>query len=902
MAHEQVWWPSLGFPLGVTTFTKAECNKLQATFQAKLVAKMGFNRTMANSIRYGPIQYGGLGLKTIWNEQGLKHALLAITHLRASDADGTNMMISLSASQLEAGTDKPILEQKWDDYSKYITPTWITKTWEFLSENNIQLRIPDTWTPLPQRINDTFIMDHATRLYNKNPATLQKINRCRMYLKATTISDITEATGRSIEDHAWKGNLPKHRKSQLNFPQYKRPPPQDWTAFRKFLKKLLTDPTNTKSNLHEDFRLGPWHRQRHETWQSTYSPSTERLYIQKPNHTLYSYGKGRANTRFEAHTRTNHNTLPNDNIPITITSQLNTTGIPTQTNRTQQRQHNPTTPRTQTPANQTDQFNCPNIPNELRSILSNLPPWQKQRIENLSLCPGFETLYSATYLMKQLGSASDGSAPYHGSFAWKIVNLQTESTLAQGGGSCQHYTEMTSHRMETDGILGRDILLTALQLWKPLLPPYDSTILHYCDNQEAVDRSNKSDLPHLTNFTLHDYDQHNAIKSLRNKHPPSKTIWIKGHQDKNQPTETLPYPTRLNIECDELANNYHQQNPHFLEPPPTTQLFKNDQSITWNYTGYIRFQASEGPLRKRILEKHPDWNNKTFDSIAWTAIGRANSKLPQHRQARTTKLQHNWIPTLKRMQNRDNSINGRCPNCNTRQYETKDHIIRCPNTDIANAREIALVNLTVTLSKMETPPDLSHALLYGIEKWIDQERDRNNPTPIDWPPGTYTYDHTKHKPIADAFHMQSQIGWDELMRGRICKGWGDVIQQHYQRTKAPKAQNRDTWEHNTIDKIWEIFDATWTARNALKHGATEDENNKIRDEKTNQKINDIYRYKQHKVSIQDLRLFHTPLATILHKSHAYKQAWLKSINVAITAWAKEQGNDNPHDPGPQAQA
>ena len=136
-----------------------------------------------------------------------------------------------------------------------------------------------------------------------------------------------------------------------------------------------------------------------------------------------------------------------------------------------------------------------------------------------------------------------------------------------------------------------------------MLPPYDSTIPHYCDNQEAVDRSNESDLPHLTNFTLHDYNQHNAIKSLRNKRPQSKTIWIKGHQDKNQPTETLPYPTRLNIECDELANSYHQQNPHFLEPPPTTQLFKN---VTWNYTRYIRFQASEGPLQKRILEKHPD--------------------------------------------------------------------------------------------------------------------------------------------------------------------------------------------------------------------------------------------------------------------------------------------------------
>ena len=293
-AHESVWWPSIGFPLGITTFSKTECNKIQASFQSKFVAKMGYNRSMANAIRYGPLQYGGIALKTIWTEQGLKHLLLAISHLRAGDIVGTELQISLSTSQLEAGIQTPILQSDWRVYGKYITRTWATTTWEFITDNNLQLRIPNAWTPSPQRLNESFLMEHATRQFTNGAAKLQKINRCRLFLKVITLSDITDATGRYIENHIWKGQRPTHRKTTLNFPQYERPPTTDWTAFRKFLKTLLTDPLNPKSQLLIEHRLGHWHQQRHETWQTHFSPTTRRLYTQKPHQSLYSYGKQRA--------------------------------------------------------------------------------------------------------------------------------------------------------------------------------------------------------------------------------------------------------------------------------------------------------------------------------------------------------------------------------------------------------------------------------------------------------------------------------------------------------------------------------------------------------------------------------------------------------------------------------
>jgi hypothetical protein len=40
IAHDRVWWPSLSYSLGATTFSKQECAKLQSTFQASFLGKM----------------------------------------------------------------------------------------------------------------------------------------------------------------------------------------------------------------------------------------------------------------------------------------------------------------------------------------------------------------------------------------------------------------------------------------------------------------------------------------------------------------------------------------------------------------------------------------------------------------------------------------------------------------------------------------------------------------------------------------------------------------------------------------------------------------------------------------------------------------------------------------------
>jgi hypothetical protein len=64
---------------------------------------MGFNRRMPRCIGYSPKTLGGLSLKTVWVEQGLKHILLLLDHTRRNEDIGKNIRISLEITQLETG-------------------------------------------------------------------------------------------------------------------------------------------------------------------------------------------------------------------------------------------------------------------------------------------------------------------------------------------------------------------------------------------------------------------------------------------------------------------------------------------------------------------------------------------------------------------------------------------------------------------------------------------------------------------------------------------------------------------------------------------------------------------------------------------------------------------------------
>jgi hypothetical protein len=102
------------------------------------------------------------------------------------------ILISCIDLYLEVGKNTPIMHHQCPKY--LISNTWIQKIWEFTSQCQINVIIPNIPKFEDQRTGDSHIMDFVPTHY-KHKQVIQ-INACQMYLKALLITDLTTNNGR----------------------------------------------------------------------------------------------------------------------------------------------------------------------------------------------------------------------------------------------------------------------------------------------------------------------------------------------------------------------------------------------------------------------------------------------------------------------------------------------------------------------------------------------------------------------------------------------------------------------------------------------------------------------------------------------------------------------------------
>ena len=240
IAHDRFWWPAIGWPLPVTTFTKEECNKIQQKFQSAFINKMGYNKRTPRAIRYGPKKYGGKALFTTWHEQGIGQVELCIKHLRKEDDLAEYIHTSRTHLQLESGLGTPVLLGGYKFVKQYTTKCFLKSMWAYLDDNDLKMFIPDKWLPLKHRTGDSHIMELA-KDQKYGTAKLRQVQMCRIYLKVTTMSDITDTEGRCILRKVWKGESPPDRTPIFNYANQGQPPPTAWTTFRNLLRTTMSN-------------------------------------------------------------------------------------------------------------------------------------------------------------------------------------------------------------------------------------------------------------------------------------------------------------------------------------------------------------------------------------------------------------------------------------------------------------------------------------------------------------------------------------------------------------------------------------------------------------------------------------------------------------------------------------
>ena len=175
----------------------------------------------------------------------------------------------LELLHLELGTIQPLHKLDFDKLSDLATTSLVKKSWYFLWRYQVYLKT--TISKTMPRQGDREIIEGV---FNNEVDVLEAsaINRCRLYLRAWFVSDITDGSGSFILHEAWTGENQLHSHRQHYWPNQGKPSKEHWDIWRRYLGRYFT-----RRGRHLRVALGMW-QSVEEDWEWYFSIQDRRPY------------------------------------------------------------------------------------------------------------------------------------------------------------------------------------------------------------------------------------------------------------------------------------------------------------------------------------------------------------------------------------------------------------------------------------------------------------------------------------------------------------------------------------------------------------------------------------------------------------------------------------------------
>ena len=119
-------------------------------------------------------------------------------------------------------------------FGHLLPQSWIKSLWQFASEYNIHIPAQEEHLEL-RREGDSFLTEKFAHSDIGTPA-LRSINKCRLYLEVTTLSDILDGSGKRYCNHIMNGHNDNERSSYHRWPQQQNSGLNDWRIWQRSIK------------------------------------------------------------------------------------------------------------------------------------------------------------------------------------------------------------------------------------------------------------------------------------------------------------------------------------------------------------------------------------------------------------------------------------------------------------------------------------------------------------------------------------------------------------------------------------------------------------------------------------------------------------------------------------------
>ena len=846
--YHSIYLPSITYPLPVGNISEKDFAKIESRATRRILPKCGYNRNTPKTVIYGPHQFGGIEFRRLYVEQGLGQLTFFLKFWRTDFEAGHLLRIATAWNQNMAGTGSSILTDVSTPLP-HLETKWIPSLRTFLHSINGSLELDHTYVPALQREHDFHIMDIVLSQATYTPRELRLINYCRLYLQASTASDICLPCGRFLDPAILKGVPSTLSSISLHHHTVQpRPHAAAWSLWRRALRLFSTRPGKLCHPLGRWLLSGPSLRR---SW-PTYVSIKRKILLVRTSHGFSSYPR-QGPRHYSASPSRTLRRLPPDSLPVSFDQEAAPHWLVLPSPRLA-----PTFP-IRTPAT-------------FAGFLASLPQWETNLFPGLTLLfPPFRLLELIQASAETFFGVSDGSvALLRGTFGWAL-SLPCGTRLATCAGNAPGFF-VTSFRAEGYGLLSMARFLLHLFAFCHL--PIPPRISLSTDNEGLVTRiatCRACAIEHPNTSLKPDWDVVRSIADTLLLFPAPKITHVKGHQDKTVPYADLPLRAQLNVDADHLAGEFHAT----FSPTPerVTRLGSNpvqfhlpSGTITSKVKQVVRKAATTPPLQDYICESTL-WSPQTFDAVDWLPHGQALKRC-YTKKSFLVKFLHNLLPTGKRVHRYAVTYCHRCPTCHAPQ-EDRSHLLQCPHPSRIAWINDLFVALRARCASLRTREVLLDLLITGIDCWINDT--------------AFPYHRFPSASVQPLLAQQDSIGWDQLLLGRFGLHWRFLQDDHLRSFhNTPSFLSGSSWVLAVTQIIWDHIILVWDRRNADRHGSDAATRLDARRDQALRETSALYD-RRHDILAKDKDIFHKTFAhhQVIEKTAYRLTAWLNTWRPVI---------------------
>ena len=819
LSYSRIYIPSLRYGLGTCYFHANELLRIQRPAVNIILPKMGFNRHFPRPIVYGPPCLGALGLPCLIFEQGLQQLQFLGRHLRSPTSPLRSLFqLGVEWFRMLCGyTVCPLSCPHLSTHHVELAP-WFRSLQSFLSTIHHSVEIPYLYLPQKLRELDVAIMSLPQEGFSITELVL--VNRCRLFLRVTTLSEISTDDGAKIYPEVWRGHPPPNSFSKLLWPRQHRPPPSSWRVWRKFLQQAL------RPNYYTCYSTNLPLRQPLGRWIANYGSDRHWLWFYSPQDSaFFRYDRLAKSLQGHLVTQSAHRLitdidpefcryrLPTDAVPIDPRISQDTISLPARFQpqppvAMSDPQISPACPYTEdilprpTPTAQ----RIIHIPSRWSDFPQHMPQWEADLLPNdlPSVAATFIRHAQQTHLT--IHHCSDGSCQdNYGSFGWAFG--PPGSVIFHHSGQALG-APMDSYLAEGYGLLSTCCFWYRVQKFvlRRQAPKFQLRL--YCDNESLVRQVhqfiNFPDGSFRRSLTPN-YDIVFLIACIIRQFPPHMLHLqhVKGHQDSTTPTHQLSWPAQLNVLADRLASEYvfpTQATPTPFFPSAQIHLRDSAHHLVlkrWNY--HLRSAYYRQPYLAWLCRQF-SWTSTTLDDIDFEGLDRSLKTLPTHIRRFTTKWINQGLAVRRRVHRYDRLIPSTCAACPT-VIECDNHFLQCPSEPRRSACAAALETLHHKLSQLHTEPTIHQSVLHLVSI------------------GMGIPSCTPHTPPDHPLRFQDCIGTMAFLKGRWSYSFRTQQERFYRLQHRGPTYTGERWMKTILSTLVEELHNVWQCRNNQTHGA-----------------------------------------------------------------------------------